>query len=204
MQIFLAIIIGYLFGNIQAAVILGKLFHGIDIREEGTSNAGASNAVIVMGWKYGVATFLIDMLKAAGAMWLVKYLTNGNTDMAVLAGVMAMIGHIYPVFLHFKGGKGIASIMGIMVGLNGYIAIVLYLAIILTTVITNYLVLGELVILILFPIAVYLLGYSNFAVILILFACLLSAYKLRENFSRTFKGTEAKLSDVFKKKKLGE
>lgn len=202
MQIFLAIVIGYLFGNIQAAVILGKLFHGIDIREKGTSNAGASNAVIVLGWKFGVATFVIDMLKAAGAMWLVSYLTNGNTDMAVLAGVMAMIGHIYPIFLRFKGGKGIASIMGIMVGLNGYIAIVLYITIILVTIVTNYLVLGELVILILFPIAVYLLGYSNFVVLLVLFSCILSAYKLRENFSRTFKGTEAKLTDVFKKKKI--
>ena len=204
MQIFLAIIIGYLFGNIQAAVILGKLFHGIDIREKGTANAGASNAVIVMGWKYGVATFIIDMLKAAGAMWLVSYLTNGNTDMAVLGGVMSMVGHIYPVFLRFKGGKGIASIMGIMVGLNGYIAIVLYISIILVTVITNYLALGELVILILFPIAVSLLGYSNFAVIMTVLACLLSAYKLSENFSRTFRGTEAKLSDAFKKKKLEE
>ena len=202
MQIFLAIIIGYLFGNIQAAVILGKLFHGIDIREKGTANAGASNAVMVMGWKYGVATFLIDMLKAAGAMWCVSYFTGGNTDMAVLAGVMAMVGHIYPIFLKFKGGKGIASIMGIMVGLNGYIAIVLYIAIILVTVVTNYLALGELVILILFPVAVYLLGYSNFAVLMIVLACLLSAYKLRENFSRTFKGTETKLSDVFKKKNV--
>lgn len=200
MQIFLAIIIGYLFGNIQAAVILGKLFRGIDIREQGTTNAGASNAVIVMGWKLGVTTFFIDMLKAAIAMWIVAYLTNGNTDMAVLAGVMSMIGHIYPIFLRFKGGKGIASIMGIMVGLNGFIAIILYLAIILVTIVTDYLAIGELVILILFPTSAYLLGYSNFTVILITLACLLSAYKLRENFGRTFKGTETRLSALFKKK----
>jgi len=140
-------------------------------------------------------------LKAAVAMWIVKYITNGNTDLAVLAGVMAMVGHIYPVFMKFKGGKGIASILGIMVGLNGFIAIVLYATIVLGTVITNYLILGELLILILFPVAVYLLGYSNFAVVLIILACLLSTYKLRENIVRTFKGTEQTLSSVLFKKK---
>jgi glycerol-3-phosphate acyltransferase PlsY len=201
MNVILAIVIGYLLGNINASYILGKVFKGIDIREKGSSNAGASNAVIVMGWKFGAATFLIDALKAAVAMWSVKYITSGNTDLAVLAGVMAMVGHIYPVFMKFKGGKGIASILGMMLGLNGYIALVLYITIVLGSLITNYLVIGELMILILFPITVYLLGYSNFIVILIIFACLLSAYKLRENFIRTFKGTEQKLSSVFPKKK---
>jgi glycerol-3-phosphate acyltransferase PlsY len=201
MNTLLAIIIGYLLGNINASYILGKVFKDIDIREKGTSNAGASNAVIVMGWKFGVATFLIDALKAAVAMWIVKYITNGNTDLAVLAGVMAMVGHIYPIFLKFKGGKGIASILGIMVGLNGFIALVLYITIVLGTVISNYLIFGEFLILILFPVAVYLLGYSNFAVALIILACLLSTYKLRENIIRTFKGTEQTLSSVLFKKK---
>jgi len=201
MNTLLAIIIGYFLGNINASYILGKVFKGIDIREKGTSNAGASNAVIVMGWKFGAATFLIDALKAAVAMWIVKYITNGNTDLAVLAGVMAMVGHIFPIFLKFKGGKGIASILGIMVGLNGFIALALYITIVLGTVISNYLIFGEFLILILFPIAVYLLGYSNLAVTLIILACLLSTYKLRENIIRTFKGTEQTLSSVLFKNK---
>jgi glycerol-3-phosphate acyltransferase PlsY len=201
MNILLAIIIGYLLGNINASYILGKFFKGIDIREKGTTNAGAANAVLVMGWKLGAASFLIDALKAATAMWIVKYVTNGNTDLSVLAGSMAMVGHIYPVFLKFKGGKGIASILGIMLGLNGYIALVLYITIVLGALITNYLVIGELLILILFPVAVYLFGYSNFTVALIVFVCLLSTYKLRDNLSRTFSGTEQKLSSVLRKKK---
>lgn len=201
MNILLAIIIGYLLGNINASYILGKVFKGIDIREKGTSNPGASNAVIVMGWKFGVVTFFIDALKAALAMWIVKYITNDNTDLAVLAGVMAMVGHIYPIFMRFKGGKGIASILGIMLGLNGFIALVLYLTIVFGTVITNYLTVGEFLILILFPIATYLLGYSYFVVILLAVACLLSAYKLRENFRNTLKGIEKKLSSVLFKKK---
>lgn len=201
MNILLAIIIGYLLGNINASYILGKVFKGIDIREKGTSNAGAANAVIVLGWKLGAASFLIDALKAPAAMWIIKYITNGNTDLSVLAGVMAMVGHVYPVFLRFKGGKGIASILGIMLGLNGFIALVLYITIILGSLITNYLVIGELLILILFPIAVYLFGYSTFIVVLIVFVCLLSAYKLRDNLSRVFKGTEQKLSSVLSKKK---
>ena len=201
MNILLAIIIGYLLGNINASYLLGKIYKGIDIREKGTSNAGASNAVIVMGWKFGAATFLIDALKAAVAMWVVKYITNGNTDLVVLAGVMAMVGHIYPVFMKFKGGKGIAAILGIMVGLNSFIALVLYITIVLGTVISNHLIVGESLILILFPIAVYLLGYSNFALVLIIFACLLSTYKLRENIIRFFKRTEQTLGSVLFKKK---
>ncbi len=201
MNILLAIIIGYLLGNINAPYILGKVYQGIDIREKGTSNAGAANAVIVLGWKLGAASFLIDALKATTAMWIIKYVTDGNTNLLVLAGSMAMVGHIYPVFLKFKGGKGIASILGIMLGLNGYIALVLYITIVLGALITNYLVIGELMILILFPVAVYLFGYSNFAVALIVFVCLLSTYKLRDNLSRTFKGTEQKLSSVLRKKK---
>jgi len=201
MNTLLAIVIGYLLGNINASYILGKVFKGIDIREKGTSNAGASNAVLVMGWKYGTATFLIDALKAAVAIWIVKYITNGNTDLAVLAGVMAVVGHVYPVFMKFKGGKGIASILGVMVGLNGFIALVLYITILLGTVISNYLIFGEFLILILLPIAVYLFGFSNFAVALIVLACLLSTYKLRENIIRTFKGTEQTLSSVLFKKK---
>ncbi len=199
MNILLAIIIGYLLGNINASYIFGKVFKGIDIREKGTSNAGAANAVIVLGWKLGAASFLIDALKAVAAMWIVKYITIGNTDLSVLAGIMAVVGHVYPVFLRFKGGKGIASILGIMLGLNGFIALVLYITIILGSLIINYLVIGELLILILFPVAVYLFGYSNFAVVLILFVCLLSAYKLRDNFSRIFMGTEQKLSSVLHK-----
>ena len=201
MNIILAIIIGYLLGNINASYISGKLFKGIDIREKGTANAGASNAVIVMGWKYGIATFLIDALKAAVAVWIVKYITNGNTNLAVLAGVMAMVGHIYPAFMNFKGGKGIASILGMMLGLNWFIALVLYATIVFGTVFSNYLIFGEFLILILFPVAVYLLGYSNFAVVLIIFACLLSTYKLRKNIIRTFKGTEQTLGSVLFKKK---
>lgn len=201
MNIILAIVIGYLLGNFNASYVLGRVFKGIDIREKGTSNAGAANAVIVLGWKLGAASFLIDALKAAAAMWIIKYITNGNTDLSVLAGVMAMVGHVYPVFLRFKGGKGIASILGIMLGLNGFIALVLYITIILGSLITNYLVIGELLILILFPIAVYLFGYSTFIVVLIVFVCLLSAYKLRDNLSRVFKGTEQKLSSVLSKKK---
>ena len=201
MNILLAIIIGYLLGNINASYLLGKIYKGIDIREKGTSNAGASNAVIVMGWKFGAATFLIDALKAAVAMWVVKYITNGNTDLVVLAGVMAMVGHIYPVFMKFKGGKGIAAILGIMVGLNSFIALVLYITIVLGTVISNHLIVVESLILILFPIAVFLLGYSYFAFVLIIFACLLSTYKLRENIIRFFKRTEQTLGSVLFKKK---
>ncbi|MEE8341796.1 MAG: glycerol-3-phosphate acyltransferase [Candidatus Neomarinimicrobiota bacterium] len=201
MNIILAIIIGYLLGNFNAPYILGKIFKGIDIRERGTSNAGAANAVIVMGWKLGAASFLIDALKATGAMWIVKYLTGGNTDLSILAGAMAVVGHIYPVFMKFKGGKGIASILGMMLGLNGFIAIILYLTIVLGAVISNNLVIGEFLILILFPVAVYLFGYSNVAVALIVFVSLLSTYKLSDNLIRTFKGTEQKLSSVLFKKK---
>jgi len=199
MEIIICILIGYLLGNIQTAFLIGRLFYNIDIREQGSKNAGSSNAVLVWGWHIGFITLLVDVSKAAAAIWLVQWLYPGESILPILAGLFTVIGHIYPVIMKFKGGKGVASVIGMMVGINPIIAIVLAITIVIIAFITNQLFWGEFSGLGSFPIAVYLLGYPTEAIILVAISSILSIYCLKGNFFRTIKGEEATVMSAIKK-----
>ena len=144
MAIIWSILIGYACGNFMTAYFLGKWVKGIDIRTQGTGNVGASNAVVVMGWPYGVITWACDILKSTLAVWLVQKL-YGNYDYSLMAGFAAVLGHIYPLILKFKGGKGASSIFGIMLALNAKVALIMAGSLIAVTLITDYIALGTLV-----------------------------------------------------------
>src|SRR5690554_5690347 len=122
-EIIISAVIGYLLGNIQSAYILGKLIKKVDIRTMGQGNAGASNAVESLGWKFGALVAFIDVLKGAVSIFLVKQLFNVELNsegafLLYLAGYTAILGHIYPFYMNFKGGKGTATLIGILIGLN--------------------------------------------------------------------------------------
>ena len=112
-----SILIGYLFGGINPAYIIGKL-KGIDIRKSGTKNPGASNAAIVMGAKTGVLIALFDILKAVTAINLAKFLFPFFSYSLELAGVGCILGHMYPVFMEFHGGKGVACLAGLIIAFD--------------------------------------------------------------------------------------
>ena len=201
MEIIICILIGYLLGNIQAAYIIGRLFYNIDIREQGSKNAGSANAVVVWGWHIGLITFIVDVSKAAAAIWLVQWLYPGESILPILAGLFAVIGHIYPVIMKLKGGKGVASVIGIMVGVDPMIAIVLAITIVIISFVTNQLFWGEFFGLGSFPVAVYLLGYPIEVIILVSISSILSIYRLKGNFFRTISGEEATVMSEIKKSK---
>ena len=117
-QIFLSMLIGYLLGCIQSAYILGRLAGKIDIREHGSGNAGASNITSTLGLKFGVIVGLVDILKGFFAVQIVRWIYPGNLELAYLAGLMAIVGHMFPFFLKFRGGKGVATLAGMMFGVN--------------------------------------------------------------------------------------
>ncbi len=117
-QAIIAILIGYAFGCIQSAYFLSKMFGKMDIREHGSGNAGASNITAIMGLKYGFFVALIDILKGIFAVLVVKWIFPNIPDLAYLSGIMAIIGHIFPFYLKFRGGKGVATLVGMMIGLN--------------------------------------------------------------------------------------
>lgn len=112
MTLFFIAIVAYLIGNISFSVLIGKLFFKKDVRNYGSGNAGTTNAIRAFGAKIGVLTFIGDVLKGVLAAFIGKYF--GGTDGLYIAGIMVIIGHNYPVFLKFKGGKGVATTIGVM------------------------------------------------------------------------------------------
>jgi len=114
----------YLLGSIPSAVWAGRVFHGIDVREHGSGNAGATNVIRVLGWKTGVPVLLFDMVKGFLAAMLPKLFHLAPEESAMLVnlqiftGLMAIIGHIFPVFAGFRGGKGVATMFGILLAIH--------------------------------------------------------------------------------------
>ena len=116
----ICILFGYGFGCIQTAYIAGKLFYKIDIREHGSGAAGATNTVRVMGMKTGLAVFVCDMAKAVLAFFVcsLMYRDGGSVIPGMYAGLGVVMGHNFPFYLKFKGGKGVASSLGILVSVD--------------------------------------------------------------------------------------
>ncbi len=138
----ISLLIGYAFGCLQSSYLLGKAFRGIDIREHGARNAGASNATFIMGWKLGLLTALGDVLKAFLAVFLVRYLWPDAIVTQFIAGVGAFLGHCYPFYMQFRGGKGTACMIGITLALDWRIGLIYTLTLIATALISNYIAIG--------------------------------------------------------------
>lgn len=198
MELYLAAIIGYIIGSFQTAFFMGKLTKGIDIREHGTTNAGASNVTIVMGWKCGVITAIIDILKGVVAVLLIKHLYPGSTFLPFLAGTMAVLGHIFPVYLKFKGGKGTATIVGFVMAYDYRMGIILFLTVFLLTIITNYIALASIIMYTTLVFISYLFGYQMEIIYLGIVLAIISYFKHYENMIRILKGQEKGLRGVIK------
>lgn len=114
----------YLLGSIPSAVWAGRLFHGIDVREHGSGNAGATNVIRVLGWKTGVPVLIFDLAKGFLAAMLPKLFSlapDGSAalvNLQIFTGLMAIIGHVFPVFAGFRGGKGVAAMFGILLAIH--------------------------------------------------------------------------------------
>lgn len=116
----LLVILAYSLGSVPWSVWLGKLFYGTDIREYGSGNAGATNTMRVLGPKLGLTVLILDALKGFAAVNLIHLVPRfeGNIELMVILGVTAVIGHIFPLFANFKGGKGIATLLGMIVAIH--------------------------------------------------------------------------------------
>lgn len=199
-QYLIASLIGYLFGCFQTAYIIGKLKQNIDIRLHGSNNAGASNVTRVLGWKYGIITALLDILKGTAAVIIVGKIFPGHPSLLFTAGAFAVIGHIYPVFLSFKGGKGTASLIGVSLAINIKIAIIIILALVIITIITDYIALGSLAMYTLFPILAFFYKYQLSCIIIVSLLCLIGYYKHIINIKRMLAREEVGLRQVARKK----
>ena len=189
-------ILGYVLGCSNMAYYLAK-FYKADLRSGGSGNLGASNAVVLLGWKAGVLTALHDAGKSILAVLLAKGLFPGLEYAGAAAGVASVLGHIFPFYLKFKGGKGFASYFGMTIALNWKLALILAVAVVLVTVVTDYIVCGTLTTIISVP--VYIGMTKSWLVAAIL--CIATAvifFKHRENYPRMLNGTELGLRSAIK------
>jgi len=196
----------YLLGSIPSAVWVGRLFHGIDVREHGSGNAGATNVIRVLGWKTGIPVLLFDMAKGFLAAMLPRLFNLAPQDSAMLVnlqiftGLMAITGHIFPVFAGFRGGKGVAAMFGILLAIHPPVTLLclgVFLVFFLSTGIVS---IGSMAAGIAFPIFL-LTFFKTPSVFFRIFSVVVAVALLvthRKNIQRLLKGEEKRL---FGKKK---
>ena len=208
-QFFSAILIGYLFGCFQTSYFISRKFGNKDIREIGSGNAGASNVTSEMGWKFGILTGISDVLKAFIPVKLIviifpAFLKQAEVpvDLMAVAGMGAVLGHIYPFFMGFRGGKGIACYIGILLAINWQIGVATIIGLILITIITDYVSVGSISLYIIIPILAYASGdYSIIVIRCTIVLLIVGMVKHWINVQRIINGTEIGLRSVFKKNK---
>lgn len=199
MAYILIVLAAYLMGCSNLALYISKMKQ-VDIRTGGSGNLGASNATALLGWRIGILVALHDIGKAALAVMLAKLYFPDLPLAGAVAGVASVLGHIFPFYLKFKGGKGFASYFGMTLALNWKFALVIALLVLLVTVITDYIVVGTTLTIVTVP--VYL-GIAEHSMLLALTLCIATAvivYKHRMNYVRIYKGTEIGLRSVMKGK----
>lgn len=197
--------IAYILGSIPSAVWIGTRFYGVDVREHGSKNAGATNTLRVLGPKAAIPVFALDFIKGFVAVMLVHFsdFTPGTAQFVnfqLLLGALAVVGHIAPIFAGFRGGKGVATLAGIGVALSPQAALLAIAIFAVVFIASRYVSVGSMTAGISYPIIVHLLEpnaptplviFSNIVAVLLIFTH-------RKNIKRLFKGEENKIS--FKKK----
>ncbi|HCM60721.1 MAG TPA: acyl-phosphate glycerol 3-phosphate acyltransferase [Bacteroidales bacterium] len=194
----IAVVLSYLAGSIPSAVWAGKIFHRIDIREHGSGNAGATNTVRVLGWKTGIPVLIFDLFKGWLAAMLPRFLDAAPADsetmmaLQIVCGLAAIIGHVFPVFAEFRGGKGVATTFGVLLALHPLLTLAcagIFLVVLLAS---GYVSLGSMTAVAMFPILLVTL-FKSPSVWLTVFSIVVAAGVIAthvKNIKRLIKGEE--------------
>ena len=193
----LTAILGYFFGCSNLAYYISRRAKK-DIRQSGSGNLGASNATILFGWKAGVAVAVHDAGKALLAVLLAKLLFPGLEHAGAAAGVAAVLGHIFPFYLKFKGGKGTASFIGMTLALNWKLALAILAVMVLATILTDYLVIGTFSAILAVPTYMGFFHRNLMLMALIAIASCAIFWKHRENIGRMIRKEEIGLRSTLR------
>lgn len=200
MSYVLCILLSYLIGTINPAYIFSKI-RGFDIRQKGSGNAGASNVLIVLGKAWGVLCAVLDIAKAMLAIHLCHMLFPSLAYGFAVSGVFCVIGHIFPFYMKFKGGKGLACIGGMILRYDPLVFLAMLLLEVVLVLVTNYICFVPMTAVILFPV---IYGVMERDLIGALILCVLIPvvfYKHKENLKRIKNGTELRFSYLWNKEK---
>jgi glycerol-3-phosphate acyltransferase PlsY len=197
----LFILLAYLTGAFPSAVWVGKAFYKIDVREFGSGNAGATNTFRVLGKKAGIPVLIMDIFKGWICVNYISFLTNipqsaeAVFETQLAFGIAAVIGHLFPVYTGFRGGKGIATLLGLLIGLHAVAALYSILVFVIVFLVSKYVSLGSVIASVAFPILVILiLGSTNVSLNLFaIFVPILSLITHQKNIERLLRGEETKV-----------
>ena len=192
----LLILLGYLYGSIPFALVIGKVFYNTDVRESGSGNLGGTNAGRVLGKKAGISVIVLDALKAVIIFYLSSYLSlkfNLNPDIKYIAGLACIFGHCYPIFAEFRGGKAVSTSLGYFLCIEPLYAVVAIVVFLLVLKISKYVSLSSistaLIVLFITP----FLAVSITAKLCMLVAVILLVYRHKDNIKRIKNHTESKI-----------
>jgi glycerol-3-phosphate acyltransferase PlsY len=199
-NVVIAFILAYLLGSIPTSVWVGRLFHGIDVREHGSGNAGATNVIRVLGWKTGVPVMIVDVGKgwlAASLPILLNLAEPGSgqlTTLQILAGVTSIIGHVYPVFAGFRGGKGVGTTFGVLLSLHPLLTLSCLGIFLIVLFVTGYVSVSSMSAGLAFPVLLLLVFHTPSLAFKIfsLFVAISLILTHRKNIKRLLKGEESK------------
>ena len=193
MEYIITIIIGYIIGCSHMSYYISK-FKNINIKENGSKNYGASNTVALVGWKAGILVAIHDIGKAIISVILSKTLFPNIPYIDVIVGVSCIIGHIFPFYLGFDGGKGFASFIGMTIALNWKFAIILIIVILILTLLTDYIVSGTFFAITATPLYIGISSSDYIPALIILISSLIIFYKHKQNIINLKNGTEMRFS----------
>ncbi len=191
-----AIAAGYAIGSINFSYLYGKWFRGIDIRNHGSGNAGATNTLRVLGKGPAIGVLALDVAKGVAAVWIGRWIAVDSAEVlliSILAGLAAIIGHNWPVFFSFKGGKGIATTIGVVATLCFLPALYAGLIGIASIVITRYVSLGSILFTVLLPFSLLLTGREYELIVASALIAVFAVVRHRSNIRKLLRGQENKL-----------
>ncbi|HNY60177.1 MAG: glycerol-3-phosphate 1-O-acyltransferase PlsY [Bacteroidales bacterium] len=200
LYIIIGIVVAYLIGSIPSAVWIGRMFWGVDVRNEGSGNAGATNTIRVLGIKAGIPVLLFDVFKGWLAVWLFRFLpfemlTDYQSDLyRILISISAVLGHIFPVYIGFRGGKGIATLLGVGIALYPQAVLVAVAIFIVMLILTGYVSLSSITASVTFPFLVFFF-FNNVSFPMLVLSVLVGIFvpiTHRNNIRRLLHNEEAK------------
>jgi acyl phosphate:glycerol-3-phosphate acyltransferase len=200
------LILAYLLGAIPSAVWIGRILYGLDVRDHGSGNSGTTNSLRVLGAKAGILVLLIDVLKGVAAVSLSHLFPNigqfhiGLIEFQSILGLMALMGHIYPVCAGFRGGKGVATLLGVILTMHLYTALLTVGLFIIVLTLFKYVSLSSIISAIAFPfLLIYVFHFDSLSIIIFAFSVpLIVILTHHNNIQRLFKNEESRIS-VWKK-----
>lgn len=199
-----SLVLAYLIGSFPTSFLIAKLLKGIDIRQVGSNNAGATNVLRNVGKFPALITLIVDILKGFIVVTVIAnffYTFNIDLEYDFYRGLMALavvLGHIWSIFLKFKGGKGVATTLGVAIGLTPFALIPSAIIWLVVFYVTSFVSLASIMALLLFPAVACILKYSFYTVLTSVVICSISIFKHRDNIKRLVRGEESK-TYIFKK-----